>query len=106
MRHVMQAAAALLPGSPVEAARGGWLTELVRKVISVWRHSVERDAKQIEFHYDLSDDFYALWLDPRRVYSCAYYRSEERSVGKECVSTCRSRWSPYHYKKKKHIIID
>src|SRR3546814_2427876 len=23
-------------------------------------------------------------------------RSEERRVGKECVSTCRSRWSPYH----------
>src|SRR3546814_13487278 len=29
-------------------------------------------------------------------------RSEERRVGKECVSTCRSRWSPYHYKKKRH----
>src|SRR3546814_18251 len=29
-------------------------------------------------------------------------RSEERRVGKECVSTCRSRWSPYHQKKKKH----
>src|SRR6056297_3692684 len=28
-------------------------------------------------------------------------RSEERRVGKECVSTCRSRWSPYHYKTKK-----
>src|SRR3546814_14006082 len=28
------------------------------------------------------------------------YRSEERRVGKECVSTCRSRWSPYHKKKK------
>src|SRR3546814_14516587 len=28
-------------------------------------------------------------------------RSEERRVGKECVSTCRSRWSPYHYKKRK-----
>src|SRR3546814_20440118 len=27
-------------------------------------------------------------------------RSEERRVGQECVSTCRSRWSPYHYKKK------
>src|SRR3546814_19400374 len=26
--------------------------------------------------------------------------SEERRVGTECVSTCRSRWSPYHYKKK------
>src|SRR3546814_12121937 len=28
-------------------------------------------------------------------------RSEERRVGKECVSTCSSRWSPYHEKKKK-----
>src|SRR3546814_15404279 len=27
-------------------------------------------------------------------------RSEERRVGKECVSTCRSRWSPYHSQKK------
>src|SRR3546814_21123263 len=31
-------------------------------------------------------------------------RSEERRVGKECVSTCRSRWSPYHYKKNKQSI--
>src|SRR3546814_7519568 len=29
-----------------------------------------------------------------------FHRSEERRVGKECVSTCRSRWSPYHSKKK------
>src|SRR3546814_20087612 len=27
-------------------------------------------------------------------------RSEERRVGTECVSTCRSRWSPYHQQKK------
>src|SRR3546814_11250336 len=27
------------------------------------------------------------------------WRSEERRVGKECVSTCRSRWSPSHYTK-------
>src|SRR3546814_10440654 len=29
------------------------------------------------------------------------HRSEERRVGKECVSTCRSRWSPKHKKKTK-----
>src|SRR3546814_16338287 len=29
-------------------------------------------------------------------------RSEERRVGKECVSTCRYRWSPYNEKKKKN----
>src|SRR3546814_15480387 len=30
-------------------------------------------------------------------------RSDERRVGKECVSTCSSRWSPYHAKKKTTI---
>src|SRR3546814_16608336 len=33
-------------------------------------------------------------------------RSEERRVGKECVSTCRSRLSPYHLKQKKQIHIN
>src|SRR3546814_13215289 len=32
-------------------------------------------------------------------------RSEERRVGKECVSTGRSRWSPYHLKKKTNHIV-
>src|SRR3546814_2100068 len=36
--------------------------------------------------------FLLLYLIFRRVGE----RSEERRVGKECVSTCRSRWSPYH----------
>src|SRR3546814_16086403 len=31
-------------------------------------------------------------------------KSEERRVGKECVSTCRSRWSPHHYKKKQDTL--
>ena len=35
--------------------------------------------------------YYPIWLK-----MCQYYRSEERRVGKEYVSTCRSRWSPYH----------
>src|SRR3546814_17151115 len=34
-------------------------------------------------------------------FGTGYSRSEERRVGKECVSTCRSRWSPYNTKKKK-----
>src|SRR3546814_13895920 len=33
--------------------------------------------------------------------ACLSVRSEERRVGKECVSTCRARWSPSNYKKKK-----
>lgn len=80
MRDLMRLAAAILPGSPIDAARGGWLTGLIDSLVSVWRHSAERDARQIEFHYDLSDDFYGLWLDPRRVYSCAYFRTPDMSV--------------------------
>src|SRR3546814_10510015 len=38
--------------------------------------------------------------------SWSWSRSEERRVGKECVSTCRSRWSPYHYKKNKPRVKD
>lgn len=75
MRDLMAVAAALLPGSPIDTPRLGWFARLMDSVVSVWRHSIDRDAKQIEFHYDLSDDFYGLWLDPRRVYSCAYYRA-------------------------------
>lgn len=80
MRDLMRVASAVLPGSPVEAAQGGWLTGLVARVVSVWRHSVERDARHVRFHYDLSDDFYALWLDPLRVYSCGYFRDADMSL--------------------------
>src|SRR3546814_17916908 len=38
--------------------------------------------------------------DPTRGIRFATYSSDESRVGTECVSTCRSRWSPYHYKKK------
>src|SRR3546814_18723835 len=40
----------------------------------------------------------------RRTAHARRRRSEERRVGKECVSTCRSRWSPYDSKKKKTIL--
>src|SRR3546814_12283653 len=36
---------------------------------------------------------------PDRAHGDQRDRSEERRVGQECVSTCRSRWAPYHYKK-------
>jgi cyclopropane-fatty-acyl-phospholipid synthase len=80
MRDLMAAAAQLLPSSPVDAGRTSHVTEFARKLVSVWRHSIERDARQIEFHYDLSEDFYALWQDPRRVYSCAYYRTPDMNL--------------------------
>jgi cyclopropane-fatty-acyl-phospholipid synthase len=79
MRDLMTAAAHLLPGSPV-GSDTGWWTQMVRRAKSISAHSPQRDAQQIQFHYDVSDDFYALWLDPRRVYSCAYFHEPGLSL--------------------------
>ena len=38
-------------------------------------HSIERDRQAVRYHYDVSNNFYALWLDDRMVYSCAYFTS-------------------------------
>src|SRR3546814_19754892 len=43
------------------------------------------------------------WQLPIRTEEAHERRSEERRVGKEWVRSCRSRWSPYHKKKKKKI---
>ena len=40
-------------------------------------HSVGRDRQAIHHHYDLSNDFYSLILDPHMAYSCGYWRSED-----------------------------
>lgn len=73
MRALMATAAHLLPASAVGAAPPWW-GRLACRLRSHLLHTRQQDARQIRFHYDLSDGFYALWLDPRRVYSCAYYR--------------------------------
>jgi cyclopropane-fatty-acyl-phospholipid synthase len=40
-------------------------------------HTKSRDRKAIEYHYDVSNDFYRLFLDRNMVYSCAYFRSPD-----------------------------
>jgi cyclopropane-fatty-acyl-phospholipid synthase len=76
----VMAVAGALAGDPVQV---GTLGRLARWA-SAWRsrrqHQPRRDASQIQFHYDVSDDFFALWLDPHRVYSCAYFEDAQMSL--------------------------
>lgn len=76
----VMAIAAELVGDPVELGSLSPGTKLLRRARSLWRHSRARDALQVRAHYDLCDDFFALWLDPMRVYSCAYYLSGNMSL--------------------------
>src|SRR3546814_1863628 len=80
-----------LPGSADRARRPGgppilqvYLTQARALGVSPNRHFDERYYRAI--HRDVD----------RAVEAGGFWRSEERRVGKECVSTCRSRGSPYH----------
>lgn len=44
------------------------------------RHTRGSDRQAISFHYDLSNEFYGLWLDQERVYSCAYFHTPQDSL--------------------------
>ncbi|MGJ7571334.1 class I SAM-dependent methyltransferase [Variovorax sp. RB2P76] len=79
MRDLIDATVGMLPGNPAETDTSWW-SRLQHRAKSRGSHSLRKDAAQIEFHYDVSDDFYALWLDPRRVYSCAYFRTPELTL--------------------------
>jgi cyclopropane-fatty-acyl-phospholipid synthase len=43
-------------------------------------HSKQRDAQAVQYHYNVSNDFYGLWLDQRMVYSCAYFHDPSESL--------------------------
>ncbi len=73
MRELMAAAAGLLTGNPTQKSGHLWWRRVLAHARSMAVHTLSNDARHVQFHYDLSDDFYALWLDPRRVYSCAYF---------------------------------
>jgi len=75
MRQIMATVLQLLRENPAHTP-DPWWSRWRQRARALSAHTRDKDAAQIEFHYDVCDDFYALWLDPRRVYSCAYYRDD------------------------------
>ena len=51
-----------------------------RARLSGRRHSRARDMAAVRFHYDIGNEFYALWLDRRLVYSCAYFETPDTTL--------------------------
>jgi cyclopropane-fatty-acyl-phospholipid synthase len=85
-RDLMAVVAQLIEVDPTRPDNGlkpyEWWKGITRRGKSLARHTPGADAKQVQFHYDVSDDFYALWLDERRVYSCAYFRDPDLPLSK------------------------
>lgn len=79
MRDVM-AVVAQLTRQPVNNRPPMPWARAWRHLRSRLAHRLHQDARQISFHYDVGDDFYALWLDARRVYSCAYFRDADMTL--------------------------
>src|SRR3546814_10993433 len=98
----------------VEAALARWRQEGKPIILSVgygacrWCHVMANEGFEDELSAGLMNEgFVNIKVDREErpdldaIYQAALHmmgeqRSEERRVGKECVSTCRSRWSPYH----------
>jgi cyclopropane-fatty-acyl-phospholipid synthase len=69
----------LVLGRPEE--RGPW--KVGRDAWRMWRrrsHSLRRARSNIHAHYDLGNDFYALWLDEQMAYTCAYFPTPTASL--------------------------
>lgn len=45
-------------------------------------HTVRRDAEAVTHHYNISNEFYQLWLDERMIYSCAYFAEPDEDLEK------------------------
>jgi cyclopropane-fatty-acyl-phospholipid synthase len=50
------------------------------KPLTMQMHSRSMNREAIGFHYDVSNDFYKLWLDEQMIYSCAYFESADESL--------------------------
>ncbi|BDB25089.1 cyclopropane-fatty-acyl-phospholipid synthase [Cupriavidus sp. TA19] len=50
------------------------------KVAQHFSHTKQEDRESIQYHYDVSNDFYKLWLDPGMVYSCAYFENGDEDL--------------------------
>jgi len=55
---------------------GGMLARVARQ----FTHTKQEDRAAIQYHYDVSNDFYRRWLDPRMVYSCAYFENGDEDL--------------------------
>lgn len=53
----------------------GLVSRLIHRIADATSHTREQDRKAIQYHYDVSNEFYAQWLDPAMVYSCAYFET-------------------------------
>ncbi len=83
VRDLMAIASQMIESDPTRDDRGttlNWWRGIRLNARSRKRHQAHADARQVQFHYDVSDAFYALWLDPMRLYSCAYFRDGAMSL--------------------------
>lgn len=52
----------------------------LQRVVRYFTHSKASDKNSIQYHYDVSNEFYQLWLDPNMVYSCAYFENGDEDL--------------------------
>ena len=74
MAHRLAEAGSSADGQP------GWVQRIAHRVADAVSHTRAEDRAAIQYHYDVSNAFYAEWLDPAMVYSCAYFEQGNETL--------------------------
>ena len=80
VQDVMDVAHRLAEAGAQLDSSGRWVRRIVHRLGDASSHSKAVDRASIHYHYDVSNDFYAAWLDPAMVYSCAYFENGNETL--------------------------
>ncbi|WP_347316661.1 cyclopropane-fatty-acyl-phospholipid synthase family protein, partial [Ralstonia pseudosolanacearum] len=67
-------------GYQLAASAAATGSNALARVVRHFAHTKEGDKASIRYHYDVSNDFYKLWLDRNMVYSCAYFEHGDETL--------------------------
>jgi cyclopropane-fatty-acyl-phospholipid synthase len=62
------------------AALPSWDGGLATRVLKRFTHTRNEDRESIQYHYDVSNEFYQLWLDEHMIYSCGYFEQGDETL--------------------------
>ena len=79
-QDIMELAIRLAETGTADGGEPGWVQRIAHRMADAVSHTRAVDREAVQYHYDVSNAFYAEWLDPAMVYSCAYFEHGDETL--------------------------
>ena len=79
-QDIMELAIRLAETGTADGGEPGWVQRIAHRMADAVSHTRAVDREAVQYHYDVSNAFYAEWLDPAMVYSCAYFERGDETL--------------------------